>query len=154
MTLTTALHGIALAGLLTFAGAVAPAVMAQTTPSASETSGRLTTHVLDTVNGKPAAGVRITFEKADGDTWHTVKTVATNQDGRTDQPLLAGDAMAAGRYRIVFHMADYFAKLGMPLAKPPFLDRIPVEFAISDAHGHYHVPLLVTPWSYSTYRGS
>ena len=98
--------------------------------------------------------MRVTFEKAEGNGWKTVKAVTTNKDGRTDQPLLSGDAMATGRYCIMFHVGDYFARLGTPLADPPFLDQVPVEFAVGDARAHYHVPLLVTPWSYSAYRGS
>ena len=130
----------------------APAQQAPAPPG--PTAGRLTTHVLDTVSGKPGAGVRITFEAAQGEGWRAVKTVTTNADGRTDQPLLAGEAMAVGRYRLVFHVGEYFARLGVPLSDPPFLDRVPVEFAVADPRAHYHVPLLVTPWSYATYRGS
>ena len=127
---------------------VAPATRAQQAP------GRLSTHVLDTLSGKPAAGLRLSFEAPQGEGWRVIKTVTTNADGRTDQPLLTGDAMAAGRYRIVFHVGEHFARQGVPLADPPFLDRVPVEFAIADPKANYHVPLLVTPWSYSTYRGS
>ena len=145
----------ALSIVCVLAGTAAPAAVAQQAPAqATPVSGRLTTHVLDTLSGKPAAGVRISFEVPDGEGWRVVKTVATNADGRTDQPLLTGDAMKAGRYRIVFHAGEYFTRLGVPLADPPFLDRVPVEFAIADARANYHVPLLVTPWSYSTYRGS
>ncbi len=133
----------------------APTAQAQQAPApAVQASGRLTTHVLDTLSGKPAAGVRISFEAPQGEGWRVIKTVTTNADGRTDQPLLAGEAMAAGRYRIVFHVGEHFARLGVPLADPPFLDRVPVEFAVADPKGNYHVPLLVTPWSYATYRGS
>ncbi len=133
----------------------APAAQAQQAPmQAAPAPGRLTTHVLDTASGKPAAGVRISFEAPQGEGWRVIKTVTTNADGRTDQPLLAGEAMAAGRYRIVFHVGEYFTRLGTPLADPPFLDRVPVEFAVADPKANYHVPLLVTPWSYSTYRGS
>lgn len=153
---THATLGFALATLATLAGA--PVALAQpASPPAAQASsagGHLTTHVLDTVSGKPASGVRITFEAADGAGWRTLKTLATNTDGRTSEPLLAGEAMAAGRYRIVFHMGEYFARVGTPLANPPFLDQIPVEFAIADPRANYHVPLLVTPWSYATYRGS
>lgn len=81
--------------------------------------------MLDTLSGKPGAGVRITFEAAEGEGWRTVKTLATNVDGRTDEPLLVGEAMAVGRYRIVFHMGEYFVRFGVPLASPPFLDRVP-----------------------------
>ena len=135
------------------------AVLCALTGAAAETRaqqapGRLSTHVLDTLSGKPAAGLRLSFEAPQGEGWRVIKIVTTNADGRTDQPLLTSDAMAAGRYRIVFHVGEHFARLGVPLADPPFLDRVPVEFAIADPKANYHVPLLVTPWSYSTYRGS
>ena len=116
--------------------------------------GRLSTHVLDTVAGKPAADVRIDLSIVDGERPRLVKTVRTNRDGRTAAPLLEGDALRAGRYELVFHVADYFARNDVPMSDPPFLDQVPIRFAISDADKHYHVPLLVTPWSYSTYRGS
>jgi 5-hydroxyisourate hydrolase len=159
MTSTHAARGFALAALFAIAGAagVAPAALAQQAPvqqQPASSAGRLTTHVLDTLSGKPGAGIRISFEAPQGEGWRVVKTITTNADGRTDQPLLAGEAMAAGRYRIVFHVGEYLARLGVPLADPPFLDRVPVEFAIADTRAHYHVPLLVTPWSYATYRGS
>lgn len=147
---------LALAALCALAAAAAaPAAFAQQAPAqAAPAAGRLTTHVLDTLSGKPGTGIRISFEAPQGEGWRVIKTLTTNADGRTDQPLLAGEAMATGRYRIVFHVGEYFARLGVPLADPPFLDRVPVEFAVGDAKAHYHVPLLVTPWSYSTYRGS
>lgn len=116
--------------------------------------GRLSTHVLDTTNGKPAAGLQIDFSVRDGDGYRLVKTVHTNGDGRTDEPLLNSDGMATGRYQLVFHVADYFREHGVTLTEPPFLEEVPIRFAISDPALHYHVPLLVTPWSYSTYRGS
>lgn len=116
--------------------------------------GRLSTHVLDTVAGRPAANVRIDLWREDDAGRELLKTVHTNRDGRTDAPLLEGEALRAGRYALVFHVAAYFARLGTPASDPPFLDEVPVAFAIADASGHYHVPLLVTPWSYSTYRGS
>ena len=116
-------------------------------------AGFLTTHVLDTARGRPAAGMRITLYALDGER-RQLREVITNADGRTDQPLLTGEAMAVGRYRLVFHVGEYFARLGVPLSDPPFLDRVPVEFAVADPRAHYHVPLLVTPWSYATYRGS
>ena len=113
-------------------------------------SGRLTTHVLDTARGVPAAGVLIELRR---DT-HLLKTTRTNADGRTDEPLLAGEALEAGGYEIVFHVGDYFADAGIAAGNVPFLDVVPVRFGIADAGAHYHVPLLVSPWSYSTYRGS
>jgi 5-hydroxyisourate hydrolase len=114
--------------------------------------GRLTTHVLDTAGGRPAAGVRIELSVREGDGWRALAAVTTNADGRTDAPLAA--ALAAARYRLVFHVGAYFRAQGAKLADPPFLDQVPIEFAVADPDAHYHVPLLVSPWSYSTYRGS
>jgi 5-hydroxyisourate hydrolase len=116
--------------------------------------GRLSTHVLDTRTGAPAAGMRIEFSVLENGTWHKLKALQTNADGRTDAPLMDGDAMRTGEFKIVFHVAEYFRKLGVALPDPPFLDRVPVRFGIADVEAHYHVPLLCTPWSYSTYRGS
>ena len=116
--------------------------------------GRLSTHVLDTAAGKPAAGMRIDFSELDGDRWKLVKTVHTNADGRTDEPLLAADAMRTGQFKLVFHVAAYFREHGALLPDPPFLDTVPLRFGVADRDGHYHVPLLCTPWSYGTYRGS
>ena len=90
----------------------------------------------------------------DADRWRRLKSVVTNADGRTDEPLLAGGAMAVGEYRLVFHVAEYYRARGESLPKPPFLDRVPIRFGIADPAAHYHVPLLCTPWSYTTYRGS
>ena len=105
----------------------------------------LTTHVLDLAQGRPAAGM--TIELWSTDKSKLLKTVQTNQDGRTDAPLLAGNEIVAGTYELVFLVGDYFGER-------KFLDRVPVRFVISDAAAKYHVPLLVSPWSYSTYRGS
>ena len=116
--------------------------------------GRLSTHVLDTASGRPAGGMRIDFSVIDGERWRLVKTIMTNADGRTDEPLLAAEAMAIGMYKIEFHVADYFRAQGVKLPEPPFLDRVPLRFGIADTAAHYHVPLLCSPWSYSTYRGS
>ena len=116
--------------------------------------GRLTTHVLDTTSGRPGAGLRITLSRREGGAWTELKVVSTNADGRTDLPLLEGDALKAGEYRLVFEVAAYFRSRGVALPEPAFLDRVPLEFGIADAGAHYHVPLLCTPWSYSTYRGS
>jgi 5-hydroxyisourate hydrolase len=116
--------------------------------------GRLSTHVLDTSSGKPAAGMRIDFSELKGDRWKLVKTVLTNADGRTDEPLLAADAMRAGQFKLEFHVAAYFRAAGATLVEPPFLDVVPLRFGIADRAAHYHVPLLCSPWSYSTYRGS
>ncbi len=117
--------------------------------------GRLTTHVLDTANGRPAGGVRIELLALGEDGGRTpLVTLTTNDDGRTDQPLLAGAAFKPGRYELVFHIGAYFAGLGTQQPDPPFLDTVPLRFGIADATAHYHVPLLASPWSYSTYRGS
>ncbi len=117
--------------------------------------GRLSTHVLDTAKGRPAAGMRIELHRlaADGQ-WQNVKAVETNADGRTDGPLLIGESFAVGTYMLTFHVADYFHRAGGALASPPFLDVVPLRFTMAEPEGHYHVPLLVSPWSYSTYRGS
>jgi 5-hydroxyisourate hydrolase len=117
--------------------------------------GRLTTHVLDTATGRPAAGVRIDCWLIDVDNnRHLIKTVETNADGRTDGPLLQGDKFVAGRYELVFFVGYYFSRVGVASADPPFLGEVPLRFGIADAGSHYHVPLLASPWSYSTYRGS
>ena len=117
--------------------------------------GRLTTHVLDTAQGRPAAGMEIelwTLDPAGGR--RLLKTVRTNAYGRTDAPLLADSEFAPGGYELVFAVGAYFAAQGVATATPPFLDRVPVRFGIAEAGGHYHVPLLTSPWAYSTYRGS
>lgn len=116
--------------------------------------GKLTTHVLDTAGGRPAAGMRVDFAAVDPAGPQSIHTVHTNAEGRTDHPLLAGDAMRIGEFELVFHVAEYFRAQGVVLADPPFLDRVPIRFAIADPGAHYHVPLLCSPWAYSTYRGS
>ena len=112
--------------------------------------GRLTTHVLDTAQGRPASGLAIELWR-DG---ACLLRVVTNADGRTDAPLLTGDDLVAGVYELVFLVGDYFARAGLAQGSLPFLDRVPVRFGIVDADAHYHVPLLTSPWAYSTYRGS
>jgi len=117
--------------------------------------GRLSTHVLDTHSGRPAAGISIELtELSDLGEARVVARAITNSDGRTDQPLIGGRPVPIGRYELAFHVGAYFADRGVPLSDPPFLDRIPLHFSVSDPEGHLHVPLLVTPWSYATYRGS
>jgi 5-hydroxyisourate hydrolase len=118
-------------------------------------SAALTTHVLDTAHGRPAAGVRIDLSvvEPDGRT-RLLKTVTTNADGRCDAPLLAGIELAVGRYELLFHVAAYFRGAGVRLTDPPFYEHVPVRFAIAEPAGHYHVPLLVSPYGYVTYRGS
>lgn len=116
---------------------------------------RLSTHVLDTANGRPAAGLALALHRLEPDGTRTlVVATRTNADGRTDAPLMAGADFRTGRYELEFAVADYFRAQGAALAEPPFLDSVPIRFAISEPDGHYHVPLLVSPWSYSTYRGS
>ena len=116
--------------------------------------GKLTTHVLDTASGKPAAGMKIELSVLEGSDWKTLKSLRTNADGRTDAPLLEAAALAAGQYRLVFDVASYYKALGTKLPEPPFLDRVPLRFGISDPALHYHVPLLCSPWGYTTYKGS
>lgn len=117
--------------------------------------GQLSTHVLDTHAGRPAASVTIELVQLAANGEHvTIVRATTNRDGRTDEPLIAGQPLPIGRYELRFHVADYFAGLGTPQGDPPFLGTVPVRFAVAEPEGHYHVPLLVTPWSYSTYRGS
>lgn len=116
--------------------------------------GRLSTHVLDTSTGRPAQGMKLVLERREGGAWVVLRTLQTDHDGRTGGPLLEGDALKVGEYRITFQVAEYFRGLGQSLPQPPFLDAVPLQFGIADAQGHYHVPLLCSPWSYSTYRGS
>jgi 5-hydroxyisourate hydrolase len=114
----------------------------------------LTTHMLDTMSGKPAEGVRIDFSVLDGGAYRLIKTVHTNVDGRNAEPLLTPETMKVGQYELVFYIADYFTKLGTVLPNPPFLEKAVIQFGMADAASHYHVPLLASPWSYTTYRGS
>lgn len=116
------------------------------------TTGKLTTHILDTANGCPAAGVKVELYRQDSE--KPIVSAVTNHDGRTNSPLLTADAMAIGIYELRFCIGDYFATKDTSLPKVPFLDWVPIRFGIADAAAHYHVPLLVSPWSYSTYRGS
>lgn len=120
----------------------------------SKNGGRLTTHVLDTALGKPAAGLQIVLFRITDGLPEPIKTVTTNDDGRCDAPLLEGDDFVAGTYELVFEAGAYLRATGSDLPEPAFLDRIPIRFGIASADQHYHVPLLVSPYSYSTYRGS
>lgn len=115
--------------------------------------GRLTTHVLDTANGRPGAGISVIVYRLDGERREVTRTV-TNHDGRCDKPLLEGAALEIGKYEIVFAAGDYFRALGQSLPEPLFVDEVALRFGVADPEQHYHVPLLVSPWSYSTYRGS
>jgi 5-hydroxyisourate hydrolase len=114
--------------------------------------GKLTTHVLDTAAGIPAAGMLVRLLKAG--TREAIREAHTNADGRCDDPLLEGGAMVQGKYILAFSVGDYFRARRVETADPPFLDVVEIAFGIADASGHYHVPLLVSPWAYSTYRGS
>ena len=116
--------------------------------------GKLSTHVLDTAHGRPAAGVAIELYTLEGEARRLIKQASTNADGRCDAPLLDGDALRAGRYELVFAAGDYFAAQGVARPEPRFVDRVTIAFGVADAAQNYHVPLVVTPWSYSTYRGS
>lgn len=115
----------------------------------------LTTHVLDTALGKPAEGLRIQLMRMNGEEAELITTVFTNADGRVDGgPLLQGENFQIGQYELLFHAGDYLKAQGIALTEPPFLDVIPIRFGISDTTAHYHVPLLLSPYGYSTYRGS
>jgi 5-hydroxyisourate hydrolase len=115
--------------------------------------GKLTTHVLDTAHGCPAAGMRVRLYRIGTAGTEPLADIELNADGRTDAPLLEGGAFRPGRYRLVFGVADYFRRRGAALGEPAFLDEVPVDFGLA-GDAHYHVPLLASPWSYSTYRGS
>jgi 2-oxo-4-hydroxy-4-carboxy-5-ureidoimidazoline decarboxylase len=123
-------------------------------PGKPKTDGRLSTHVLDTVRGRPAAGLRLDLVEVGASAHGLLVSAVTNADGRTDRPLIAGEPLRIGTYELQFHIGDYFAAQGVKAATPPFLDVVPVRFAVAEPEGHYHVPLLATPWSYATYRGS
>lgn len=116
--------------------------------------GRLTTHVLDTALGKPAAGLKIDLYWIENEERQHIVSVVTNDDGRVDAPLVEGVGFMAGTYELVFHAGDYLRASGAAVTEPAFLDRIPLRFGIADPSSHYHVPLLLSAYSYSTYRGS
>lgn len=115
---------------------------------------KLSTHVLDTHSGRPAAGVAVELYALEVQGARLLASARTNADGRTDRPLLEGAAVKRGRYRLVFHAGDYFRARGVPLPDPPFVDVVPIDFGIAEDGGSYHVPLVCTPWSWSIYRGS
>jgi 5-hydroxyisourate hydrolase len=116
--------------------------------------GKLSTHVLDTAQGKPGAGVKLELYAVEGGQRRLIKEDATNGDGRCNAPLLEGEQLKAGQYELVFAAGDYFAAQGVALPSPRFIDRVTIAFGVADPSQNYHVPLVVTPWSYSTYRGS
>ena len=114
----------------------------------------LSTHVLDTMHGCPAAGMAVSLFSTQGDEATLLQRLVLNHDGRTDAPLFDNASLRKGTYRLTFDVAAYFKARGVVLPEPNFLDRVSLEFGIANADQHYHVPLLVSPWSYSTYRGS
>lgn len=116
--------------------------------------GRLTTHVLDTAHGRPGASMRVRLYRKHGTDYVLLKEIATNADGRCDEPLLEAAELTAGSYRLVFSAGAYFAALGVIVPQPAFVDEVTLNFGVADPEAHYHVPLLVSPYSYSTYRGS
>jgi 5-hydroxyisourate hydrolase len=116
--------------------------------------GRLTTHVLDTAQGKPGKNIEVRLFSVNENGRTSLLTITTNADGRCDQPLLEGDALKAGVYELDFHLGNYFKAMGVAQSQPPFLDVVTLRFGVADPAAHYHVPLVATPYSYSTYRGS
>ncbi|MBO9451628.1 hydroxyisourate hydrolase [Tropicibacter sp. R16_0] len=117
-------------------------------------SGYLTTHVLDTAKGCPAAGLKITLFRIDGEARQELAQMITNDDGRTDSPILPTAAFETGTYELIFHAGDYLRASGQAAEEPLFLDQVPIRFGMSDGDAHYHVPLLLSPFGFSTYRGS
>jgi 5-hydroxyisourate hydrolase len=131
-----------------------PALLNPLPPTGENTMGKLTTHVLDTANGCPAAGMAVTLFRLDTGAPTRLLRITLNDDGRADAPLLEGAQFVPGTYRLVFEVAAYFRGRGAALAEPPFLDAVPLDFGLATVGSHYHVPLLVSPFAYSTYRGS
>lgn len=136
-------------------GIAAGAIAAANPATAAEALDphRITLHALDVYSGKPAANVRVDVSFLDGQNYRLLKTVNTMVSGRPENPVVSGDELKIGEYELLFHVADYYAGLGVKLPIPPFLNKVPVRFAVFEP-GAYHIPLLLTPWSYSTYRGS
>ncbi|RXJ72400.1 hydroxyisourate hydrolase [Veronia nyctiphanis] len=116
--------------------------------------GKLTTHVLDTANGKPGTNIIISLYQRTDSGSTLIKSTTTNHDGRTDEPLLEGQSLTAGKYELVFETAQYFRAIGVEVDEIPFLDDVVIRFGLNNTEQHYHVPLLVSPYSFSTYRGS
>ncbi|MFS8172798.1 hydroxyisourate hydrolase [Vreelandella titanicae] len=116
--------------------------------------GKLTTHVLDTAQGCPGEGIKIEVFRLDGGLRQLLKIVKTNDDGRCDAPILEGSELVKGNYEMVFHAGDYLMRQGLKAPEPSFLNIIPLRFGVNDVAQHYHVPLLLSPYAYSTYRGS
>lgn len=122
-------------------------------PGKPNTEGELSTHVLDVTRGKPAAGMRIDLFEVGASARSALASATTNADGRTDRPLVAGGPLRIGTYELQFHVGGYFDAGGLAAGDPPYLDIVPVRFSVAEPESHYHVPLIVTPWSYTTYRG-
>jgi 5-hydroxyisourate hydrolase len=122
--------------------------------AAGGASGRLTTHVLDTMSGEPGAGIAVELFRLEGERKQPLVRLSTNADGRSPAPLLQGPELRPGVYELLFHVGDYFRSRAVVLPEPAFLDRVPVRFGVADPARHYHVPLLISPFGYSTYRGS
>ncbi|MCC3304467.1 hydroxyisourate hydrolase [Sneathiella sp. HT1-7] len=116
--------------------------------------GKLTTHVLDTAAGTPGEGIRVELYRQAGNEWKLIKTTHTNADGRCDAPLIEGDSFSKGEFELHFHAGDYFDRQDIALPEPKFLNEVVLRFGIADTEAHYHVPLLISPYGYSTYRGS
>lgn len=138
------------------AGLAVAAIGASAPASAADTAAkppRLTLHVLDVHRGRPASGMRIDISRLDGSGAHAVKTVQTQANGRTAEPVLVGDDLVPGEYELLLHLGDYYAAQGVRQSEPPFLRQVPIRFTVY-AREAFHIPVLVTPWSYSTYRGS
>ncbi len=123
------------------------------TGACNKMKGYLSTHVLDSAHGRPGCGIKVELYRVDAD-HQLLTTVTTNDDGRCDHPLLEGESFSAGSYELVFHVGAYYRELGVQLPEPAFLDQVVIRFGAADADQHYHVPLLISPYSYSTYRGS
>ena len=136
-------------------GLAAGALAAASSPTAAETLDphRITLHVLDVYSGKPGANVSVDLSVLDGQTYRLIKTVSTTVSGRPAAPVLSGEDVKVGEYELLINVADYYSGLGVKLPNPPFLNKVPVRFAVFEPAA-YHIPLLLTPWSYSTYRGS
>jgi 5-hydroxyisourate hydrolase len=141
--------------LLALAGALAAQPAAAQQPAApAPLPPKLSTHALDTYTGKQAAGIRIDLYAVEGETRKLIKTVRANDEGRVTENLLNDADLKVGRYEIVFHVAEYYKRVGIAQTSPEFLDVVPIRVAIYDAKSRYHVPLYFSPWSYMTYRGS
>jgi 5-hydroxyisourate hydrolase len=150
MKLKSALAALAVGGLL--CATLLPAQAQQAT--APRLPPKLSTHALDTYTGKQAAGIRIDLYAIDGETRRLIKTVRANDDGRVTENLLNDADLKVGRYEIVFHVAEYYKRIGVAQTAPEFLDVVPIRVAIYDAQSRYHIPLYFSPWGYMTYRGS